>query len=82
MLFIDGGHGQEPARLDYRGWAPWVMPNGVLVIHDVFPDPADGGQAPYRVYLRALQSGFEEVVASGSMRVLRRVEGEAGDPVS
>ena len=53
-----------------------------LVIHDVFPDPADGGQAPYRVYLRALSSGFEERAALGSMRVLRRVEGEAGDPVS
>ena len=82
LLFIDGGHGDEPAHADYDGWARWLMPGGLLLIHDVFPDPADGGQAPYRVYLRALDSGFEEVEVVGSMRVARRVTGEAGDPVS
>lgn len=83
MLFIDGGHGQEPARLDYRGWAPWVMPGGVLVIHDVFPDPAEGGRPPYEdIYLPALASGaFVEVEALGSVRVLRRAAGAAGDPL-
>jgi hypothetical protein len=53
-----------------------------MVVHDVFADPADGGQAPYRVYLRAIASGdFVESEALGSMRVLTRVRGEAGDPV-
>ena len=42
---------------DYEGWAPWVAPGGALAFHDIFPDPADGGQAPYRVYLRALRVG-------------------------
>ncbi|HEX8781186.1 MAG TPA: class I SAM-dependent methyltransferase, partial [Nocardioides sp.] len=37
MLFIDGGHGKEPARADYAGWARWVMTGGLLVVHDVFP---------------------------------------------
>ncbi len=56
--------------------------DGLMVVHDVFPDPADGGQAPYRVYLRALESGdFTETETLGSMRVLTRVRGEAGDPV-
>jgi pyruvate dehydrogenase E1 component beta subunit len=41
-VFIDGGHGVEPARADYQGWAPQVAPGGILAIHDVFPDPADG----------------------------------------
>ena len=73
LLFIDGGHAEEHAQNDYSGWAPWVMPAALLVIHDVFPDPADGGQPPYHVFLRALESGaFEEVEALGSMRVLRR----------
>lgn len=74
LLFIDGGHGEQPATDDYEGWTPWVMPGGLLVIHDVFPDPADGGRPPYeRIYLPALASGeFEEVEALGSMRVLRR----------
>ncbi|WP_193605925.1 class I SAM-dependent methyltransferase [Nocardioides dongkuii] len=82
MLFIDGGHAEEHAQNDYSGWAPWLMPGGHLVIHDVFADPADGGQAPYHVYLRALESGsFEDVEAVGSMRVLRRTAGHAGDAV-
>ncbi|MCA1982692.1 class I SAM-dependent methyltransferase [Nocardioides nematodiphilus] len=75
LLFIDGGHGEQPARDDYEGWTPHVMPGGLLVIHDVFPDPADGGRPPYElIYWPALESGrFEEVEALGSMRVLRRV---------
>ena len=72
--FIDGGHGVEPARADYAGWTPHVAPGGLLAIHDVFPDPADGGRPPYEdIYLPALASGrFAEVLACGSLRVLRR----------
>ncbi|MEE1753260.1 class I SAM-dependent methyltransferase [Streptomyces sp. SP18CS02] len=73
LVFIDGGHTDEHANGDYEGWAPRVAPGGLLVVHDVFPDPADGGQAPYRVYLRALESGaFTEVSVTDSLRVLRR----------
>ncbi|MFE0581502.1 MULTISPECIES: class I SAM-dependent methyltransferase [unclassified Streptomyces] len=73
FVFIDGGHTDEHAAGDYEGWAPHVAEGGTLVIHDVFPDPADGGQAPYRIYLRALASGaFEEVSVTDSLRVLRR----------
>jgi MMP 1-O-methyltransferase len=75
LLFIDGGHGVEPARRDYAGWTPHVAPGGLLVIHDVFPDPADGGRPPYEeIYRPALDSGlFEEQRAVGSLRVLQRV---------
>ena len=73
MLFIDGGHTDAAAVTDYEGWAPWVAPGGVLAIHDVFSDPADGGQAPYRIYRRALKSGaFTEVPGEGSLRLLER----------
>jgi predicted O-methyltransferase YrrM len=73
MLFIDGGHSEAAAQADYAGWSPHVAPGGALVIHDVFPDPADGGRPPYNIYCRALESGlFTEVRAVGSMRVLRR----------
>jgi MMP 1-O-methyltransferase len=82
LVFIDGGHTDEHAGNDYTGWGRWVQHGGTLVVHDVFPDPADGGQAPYRIYLRALHSGFEETRVLGSMRVLTRVYGDAGDPVS
>lgn len=74
FLFIDGGHTMEHALNDYRGWTPHLMAGGVLAIHDVFPDPADGGRPPFEVYRRALDSDlFEEIHAVKSLRVLRRL---------
>jgi predicted O-methyltransferase YrrM len=74
FVFIDGGHGEEPARLDYEGWSRHVAVGGTLAIHDVFPDPADGGRPPYeQIYLPALRSGlFTEIGAIGSLRLLSR----------
>jgi predicted O-methyltransferase YrrM len=72
MVFIDGGHGPVPAHADYDLWAPCVVAGGLLAIHDVFPDPADGGRPPYEIYLRALDDGFEAEGVTGSLRVLRR----------
>ena len=84
LLFIDGGHGEEPARLDFELWTPHVADDGLLVIHDVFPDPRDGGRPPYeQIYLPALASGdFVELdeLSVGSLRVLRRRAG--GPPLS
>ncbi len=74
LVFIDGGHTDTAAQADLAGWAPRVRLGGALAIHDVFPDPADGGQAPYRIYLAALAGGeFVEESVTGSLRVLRRV---------
>jgi MMP 1-O-methyltransferase len=74
FCFIDGGHGAEPAWADFRGWAPQVALGGWLAIHDVFPDPADGGRPPYELFCAALESTeFVEDGECGSLRVLRRV---------
>jgi MMP 1-O-methyltransferase len=77
LLFIDGGHGKEPAAADYQWWTPKVSPGGLLIIHDVFPNPADGGRPPYEdIYLPALQSGLfteDPNRSCGSLRVLRRL---------
>lgn len=75
FLFIDGGHGVKPATLDYQLWTPLVSIGGTLAIHDVFPNPADGGRPPYEnIYLPAIESGlFEDLSATGSLRVLRRI---------
>lgn len=72
FVFIDGGHSMEAAQADYDGWARWVRPGGALLIHDVFPDPADGGRPPYEIYCQAVASGFTEVGVHGSLRVLQR----------
>ena len=79
LLFIDGGHTEEAAQCDFHGWARWVDVGAALVIHDVFPDPRDGGQAPFHIYQRALNTGdFREVLTTGSMRVLERTTGTPG----
>ena len=73
LLFIDGGHGHDPAHRDYESWVPLLVEGGTLCIHDVFPDPVDGGRPPFEIYTRAVESGaFTEVEAVGSLRVLRR----------
>lgn len=74
FLFIDGGHSMAAALADYRNWAPRVMTGGTLAIHDVFPNPADGGRPPFEIYKLALGSGlFEEIGAVHSLRLLRRL---------
>lgn len=73
FLFVDGGHGVDPAHADYENWVPHVAIGGRLAIHDVFPNPADGGRPPYEIYCRAMESGaFTELSATGSLRVLTR----------
>ena len=73
FCFIDGGHGDEPAWADYRGWAPLVRTGGFLAIHDVFPDPADGGRPPYDLWSDAMGSGeWVETAVCGSLRVIQR----------
>ncbi len=75
MVFIDGGHTDEHATADFHGWAPHIAAGGVLAIHDVYPDPADGGQAPLRIYRQALNSGsFTDLAAQGSLRILQRTD--------
>jgi hypothetical protein len=74
LLFIDGGHGEEPAWTDYRKWTPKVLVGGRLLIHDVFPDSRDGGRPPFEIFTAAIASGlFVERSATGSLRVLERV---------
>ena len=74
LVFIDGGHTFEAALADYRCWSSHIMPGGFLVIHDIFPDPAKGGQAPYDIYRMALASGlFSELPMVKTLGALKRV---------
>jgi predicted O-methyltransferase YrrM len=75
LVFIDGGHSREAALADYRGWSPHLVAGGILAIHDIFPDPADGGQAPYEIYRLALASGlYHELPRVQTLGLLRRIE--------
>ena len=76
LVFVDGSHTDESAQRDYAAWADHVVDGGLLAIHDVFADPAEGGQAPYRIYQRALEEGmFIETEGCRSLRLLRRRAG-------
>jgi len=73
MVFIDGGHTHEAANADYEAWSGRVVRGGILAIHDLFPDPAEGGQAPIEIYRRALSSGaFDELPMTKTLGVLRK----------
>jgi predicted O-methyltransferase YrrM len=74
MVFVDGAHAFDDVLADFRAWSPHVVTGGTLVFHDVFADPADGGQGPYEVWRIAVASGdFDPIAELGSLRVLRRV---------
>ena len=77
LVFIDGGHASESVLADYNSWASHIINGGYLMIHDIFPDPAEGGQAPFHIYNRALASGlFRGVNRVKTLGVLRRLSCE------
>ena len=76
FIFIDGGHSEETAQKDYKLWQNRLFVGGLLAIHDVFPDPKDGGRPPFNIYMKALDSGqFKEIEAIKSLRILRKIKG-------
>jgi predicted O-methyltransferase YrrM len=73
LVFIDGGHSMEAVSTDYEAWAGHIIPGGYLIIHDIFFDPAQGGQAPRHIYHQALESGlFRKYTMVKSLGVLKR----------
>jgi predicted O-methyltransferase YrrM len=74
FVFIDGGHAMETTLGDYRAWAGHVARGGMMAIHDVFPNPEDGGRPPYEIWKLAVASGlFEPVARVNTLEILRRV---------
>lgn len=74
FVFIDGGHAMDTALADYRAWAGHVARGGLLAIHDVFPNPEDGGRPPYEIWKLAVASGlFEPVERINTLEILRRL---------
>ena len=73
FIFIDGSHAYDSVLADYQIWSKHLIAGGCLVFHDIFSDPAKGGQAPYHVYQIALASGlYEEMPMVESMGILKR----------
>ena len=73
LVFIDGGHALETVTADYHAWAPHLQPGGYLLIHDIFENPAEGGQAPFQVYKTALASNaYTEVARVKTLGILKK----------
>ena len=74
MVFIDGGHTMEAAFNDFNNWKDKIIKGGILAIHDVFPNPDDGGRPPFEIYRKALsEKNFKEIEAVKSLRVLEKL---------
>ena len=74
MIFIDGGHTMEAAFNDFNNWKDKIIKGGILAIHDVFPNPDDGGRPPFEIYRKALsEKNFKEVEAVKSLRILEKL---------
>ena len=74
MVFIDGGHSEKAAQKDYELWSQRITKGGLLAIHDVFPNPEDGGRPPYNIYRRALESGnFKKLEMIKTLGLLMKV---------
>ncbi len=74
MVFIDGGHSDQAANDDYDVWHPHIIQGGLLAIHDVFPNPEDGGRSPFNIYTKAKESGlFKEVDMINSLALLEKL---------
>jgi predicted O-methyltransferase YrrM len=75
LVFIDGGHAFESVITDYNAWAGHIISGGYLLIHDIFANPAEGGQAPYQIYNMAVASGkFKKVSMVKTLGVLQRLD--------
>ena len=74
MVFIDGGHSDQAANDDYDVWHPHIIQRGLLAIHDVFPNPEDGGRPPFNIYTKAKESGlFKEMDMINSLALLEKL---------
>ena len=74
LLFIDGGHSLEAALSDYNSWKEKICSGGLLVIHDVFPNPQDGGRPPYEIYSKAQKSKkFEDLGIYETLGILKKI---------
>ena len=74
MVFIDGGHSDQAANDDYDVWHPHIIQGGLLAIHDVFPNPEDGGRPPFNIYTKAKENGlFKEVDMINSLALLEKL---------
>ena len=74
LLFIDGGHSHEAALDDFNSWKDKISSGGLLVIHDVFPNPKEGGRPPFEIYSTAQKSkDFIDLGIYETLGILKKI---------
>lgn len=73
LVFVDGGHSHKMSLNDCMSWAKHIVAGGLLLIHDIFEKPEEGGQGPYLGLNAVLETGhFEKIKQINSLGILRR----------
>jgi predicted O-methyltransferase YrrM len=71
LLWIDGDHRYEAAKLDFAAWEPHLVPGGILAMHDTMRK-----KGPKRVlWEHVFRSGrFQEIAIVDNITAVRKVE--------
>jgi hypothetical protein len=76
FLFIDGDHSYEGLRGDWEGWSPWIVPGGVVALHDSRSTPTldidSAGSVRFTQDVILHDARFEVVETVDTLTVLRR----------
>lgn len=63
LLFIDGSHQYDDVMADFRGFYPYVVPGGIVALHDV----TQKWEGPLRAWQECIQ---HELIRRGSISTL------------
>jgi len=74
MLFLDGDHSREGARSTYESWIPFLLPGGMLAVHNSKPrsygKDHDGSRLLVREHIHPPE--YSEIRCVGSTTFARR----------
>jgi len=70
VLFIDGEHSYESARQDFDCWTPFVVPGGVVALHDV---GVHAGVTQLFEEVSAIKPQYRPLLGIASLRVLQKL---------
>ena len=74
LLFIDGSHSKKSAFSDFKAWSDFICKDGYLLIHDVFPDPNDGGRPPYELFEYVMETNqFKLIELYKTLGILKKI---------
>lgn len=65
LLFIDGSHVYEDVLADFRSLFPWIVPGGIVALHDV--GEGHGWPGPFRAWHENIKSQLIDIGACSTL---------------